>query len=154
MNAIDPLGLKLCRVRLPNTGPNARPYLDDKFYPAVAKWLGLNQADGINVQINRTFRTTADQANLGAGAITPARPGNSLHEAGWAIDINWMNGLTSSQRATVLSNAKEVGLSWGGNFRTPDRPHFFQDPGSRSSLIQQAQKDFADGTADGCTCSP
>lgn len=151
---VDPFGLKLCRVNLPNMGPNARPYLDDQFYPAVAKWLELNQADGINVRINRTFRTTADQANLGPGAITPARPGNSLHEAGWAIDINWVNGLTSAQRETVLSNAREAGLSWGGNFSSPDRPHFFQDPGNRSSLIQQAQKDFADGTANGCACSP
>jgi len=152
VNAIDPLGLKLCKVNLPNTGPNARPYLDDKFYPAVAKWLDLNTAAGIQVQINRTFRTTADQAGLGAGAITPAAPGNSLHEAGWAIDINWRNGLTNAQRATVLSNAGAAGLSWGGNFRTPDRPHFFQDPGNRSALIPQAQKDFANGNADGCTC--
>ncbi|WP_240126624.1 RHS repeat-associated core domain-containing protein [Thermomonas alba] len=149
---VDLFGLKLCRVKLPNTGPNARPYLDDKFYPAVAKWLELNQAARINVQINRTFRTTADQANLGAGAITPAKPGNSLHEAGWAIDINWANGLTSAQRSTVLQNATAAGLSWGGNFRTPDRPHFYQDPGNRSALIKQAQKDFVDGSADGCTC--
>lgn len=154
VDAIDPLGLKLCRVNLPNTGPNARPYLDDGFYPAVAKFLELNQADGISTRINRTFRTTSDQANLGAGAITPAKPGNSLHEAGWAIDINFSSGLTNSQRAALLQNATESGLSWGGNFRTPDRPHFFQDPGNRQALIKQAQKNFASGAADGCTCGP
>jgi RHS repeat-associated protein len=152
VNAVDPLGLKLCRVNLPNTGPNARPYLDDKFYLAIEKWLDLNNAAGIQVQLNRSFRTTADQAGLGLGAITPAAPGNSLHEAGWAIDINWQNGLTNAQRAKVLSNAGVAGLSWGGNFRTPDRPHFFQDPGNRSALIKQAQQDFANGNADECTC--
>jgi len=149
---IDPLGLKLCRVNLPNTGPKARPYLDDGFYPAVAKWLELNQADGINVRINQTFRTTADQFNLDSDSITPARPGNSLHEAGWAIDIDGVNKMTSAQRASVLGNATAAGLNWGGNFRTPDHPHFYQDPGNRHRLIQQAQKDFASGAADECTC--
>lgn len=153
---VDPLGLKLCRVNLPNMGPKARPYLDDGFYPAVAKFLELNQADGIDTRINRTFRTTADQAGLGAGAINPAKPGNSLHEAGWAIDINFDTGLTAAQRTAVLGNAREAGLTWGGTFKKPgpDRPHFFQDPGNRQALIKQAQKDFASGAADGCTCGP
>jgi RHS repeat-associated protein len=151
--AIDRFGLKLCRVTLKNMGANARTYLDDGFYPAVKKWLGLNEADGITVQINRTFRTSDDQAHLGAGAITPARPGHSLHEAGWAIDINWVNGLTVDERAIVLANATAVGLKWGGNtFRKPDRPHFYQDPGGREDLIKRAQQDFADGSAAECEC--
>lgn len=151
ISLVDFTGLKLCRVDLPNMGPNARPYLDDQFSPLVKNWLNLNQSAGIDVAINRTFRTTADQANLGPGAITPAQPGTSLHEAGWAIDISW-NALSATQRSVVLQNASTAGLSWGGNFSTPDRPHFFKDPGHRETLIPQAQSDFSNGAANACTC--
>ena len=38
--------------------------LDDSFAPEVEQWLALNEADGIDLQLNSAFRSTANQAGL------------------------------------------------------------------------------------------
>lgn len=146
---IDPFGLELCQAKLPGLGDT---HLDTNFEPLVQSWIDLNVADGVDVTFISAFRATAAQAGLNnRNAITPARAGNSLHEAGYAVDISW-NSLTAAERDIVTANATEAGLSWGGNFRTPDRVHFYDDPGNRAQLIRDAQERYQDGTADTCTC--
>ncbi len=146
---VDPSGLELCQANLPGLGDT---HLDTNFQPAVQSWIDLNVAAGVNVTFTSAFRSTAAQGGLNTGnAITPAGAGNSLHEAGYAVDISW-SSLTQAQRGTVTTNATTAGLSWGGNFRTPDNVHFYSDPGNRTQLIQDAQQRYQDGTADTCTC--
>lgn len=145
---IDPLGLELCQVNL-----NGRAdQLDTNFSPLVQAWNTLNLADGITVSFTSAFRSTAAQGGLNStNAITPAPAGNSLHEAGYAVDISW-NSLTATQRTTVRANATAAGLSWGGNFSRPDKVHFFFDPGNRATLIQSAQEANDNGSSNQCTC--
>ncbi len=114
----------LCNTTLPGLGHAVMtPGMDN----LVSLWQANNAVSGINVSFTSAFRTVARQATLHADptAITPATW--SLHEAGWAADIN-TNLLTRAQLSTVVSNAQDSGLDWGGNFAHPDPRHFFHDP--------------------------
>ena len=70
-----------------------------------------------------------------------------MHSCGFAIDINYSSlsdipdGLTGDQQRQIIRDAATAaGLSWGGDFRRPDLPHFFNDPGgNRRQLINNAQ---------------
>jgi RHS repeat-associated protein len=148
LSFIDSLGLELCQVDLPGIG---KTYLDSAFAPIVSSWLAANAAVGVNVSVTSAFRTTAQQATLGPAAITPAPASNSLHEAGFAVDIGW-RALSAAQQSVVLSNAAAAGLNWGGNFRSPDPVHFFRDPGDRGQAIQDAQERYQSGSANACGC--
>lgn len=150
---VDLLGLDLCNISLPGL-PNAM--LDSAFAPEVENWLALNQADGINLQLASAFRPTDTQASLATDptATTPAPPGSSLHEAGFAVDVgrrSW-NALTPEQQAEVVENAATAGLDWGKNFSTPDPRHFYDDPGDRQTRIPEAQQQAANGVD--CDCNP
>jgi RHS repeat-associated protein len=148
INLVDPSGLRLCRKNLPGLG---NTHLDDAFSPLVNNWISANTASGINVSFTSAFRTTAGQQNLqnNPNAITPAAAGSSLHEAGFAVDIAWSQ-LTQQQQTTVVQNAQNAGISWGGNFTTPDNVHFYSDPGNRTAQIQQAQQASQQGV--NCDC--
>jgi hypothetical protein len=149
----DPFGLKLRPTDLPGK-PGA--YIDSDFLSSVTNWLAADSADGINTTVTSTFRTASAQANPGSNWTTPApASGNmaSLHEAGRAVDIS-MHSLTTSQQATAIANAAANGISWGGNFKYPGAyPElFYIDPGNRANLIQQAQEDYKNGSAEKCGC--
>lgn len=139
-NAIDPWGLRLCRTTLPGLG---RAYVDSELYPSLQQWIEYNRNHGFNVTFTEAFRTSEYQAGLqsNSNAITPAKPGTSLHEAGFAVDISWRR-LPRAQQAEVVRNAALAGLSWGGNFRKPDQVHFYVDPGHRASRIADAQRQY------------
>jgi hypothetical protein len=148
VNFWDPFGLRLCRISLPGIG---QAYLDDAFSPMVKEWIKANGGAGINVIVSEAFRTTEQQHALqgNPNAITPVAGGNSLHEAGFAVDIRW-GLLSQQQKAVVRQNAINVGLSWGGNFNNPDPVHFYFDPGNRSHRIKQAQEEYQQGV--NCEC--
>jgi RHS repeat-associated protein len=148
---VDPFGLKLCKVFLPGLG---NTYLDDSFYPRVKKWMDANDKAGIPIDFSQGFRTTEQQQALASdpAATTPAAPGNSLHEAGFAVDIRWSK-VPKSQQGIVVQNATNVGLVWGGNFKhpKPDPVHFQRDPGNRKDRIKEAQDEYNKGVT--CECA-
>jgi RHS repeat-associated protein len=151
-NSIDPWGWKLCRTTLPGLG---NVYMDDQLFPLVERWIYLNQMTGIDAVFTEAFRTTAYQAGLqsNSNAITPAKAGSSLHEAGFAVDISWRR-LSAEQQAEVVLNAETAGLSWGGYFgKKPDRVHFYHDPGNRRSRISKAQQDYKGASKCNDQCS-
>jgi len=145
----DPLGLKLCRIRLQGMGD---AYIDDSIIPLVRNWIALNEAVPISVNFTEAFRLSAYQAALSSNpnVITPATPGSSLHEAGFAVDIAWSR-IPKNLRPLVVSNAQRSGLNWGGEFKKPDPVHFYYDPGNRKQLIRDAQKEYTRGAQ--CRCS-
>jgi len=58
--------------------------------------------------------------------VTKAKPGQSWHEAGLAVDFAWKVGNSVSwdgpwEKLGTL--AESLGLKWGGRWRSPDRPH-------------------------------
>ena len=148
---VDPFGLKLCKVFLPGLG---NTYLDDSFYPRVKKWMDANDKAGIPIDFSQGFRTTEQQQALASdpAATTPAAAGNSLHEAGFAVDIRWSK-VPKSQQGIVVQNATNAGLVWGGNFKhpKPDPVHFQRDPGNRKDRIKEAQDEYKKGAI--CECA-
>ncbi|MBF7981741.1 MULTISPECIES: RHS repeat-associated core domain-containing protein, partial [Rahnella] len=139
VKGIDPLGLTLVSANLPGLGDT---YLDDSFLPAVESFISYASENGVNLHFNSAYRSPQHQAALhnDPNAITPAD--RSLHSCGFAVDVNY-SSLPASQQQIVLAAASAAGLSWGGNFRTQDPPHFYSDPGGdRDSLIQNATQEY------------
>jgi RHS repeat-associated protein len=133
---------ELAHAEFKRMRPDVKPYLDDEFYPKVQKFFGLLEDQGINPTVTDAFRTPSDQQNrLQTSNFGPAQVGTSLHEAGFAIDINW-GSYNSSQRSLILDAARDAGLSWGGAFKKYDPVHFYYDPGNRSTLIPAAQQQY------------
>ena len=84
-------------------------YVDDKAYTQVTGFLMDLQDWGIDVKVTDAFRTNGMQAILSGNQYGGAAYGTSLHEAGFAIDINWKD-LASDQRTFALDRANAWGL--------------------------------------------
>ena len=95
----------------------------------VAAFRELNE-HGIEPQINSGFRNEKDQTGLrkGGAGKNPVAKGTSLHQAGYAVDIN---GTKDPKFKTIRRVMKKHGFSWGGYFKEPDPPHFFMNPFGR-----------------------
>lgn len=108
----------------------------DKLTPAMKKrvelfMLKVKEA-GIAVLITETYRTPERQKILYAQGRTA--PGkivtntlNSNHVKGEAIDVAFLLGdkaVYSGDWAKLATIGKSVGLLWGGDWKSPDRPHF------------------------------
>lgn len=122
-------------------------YFDPAVADRVRDFIDRNQAAGIDVRFASGFRTTSGQEDLqhDPTATTPAKPGNSLHEAGRAFDI-LLDEDTRAHLDQIVENAEKAGLSWGGAFRSPDPGHFFVEVpegiGNREPRIRRAQERF------------
>ena len=123
-------------------------YVDDQAHTQFTGFLMDLQDWGINVKVTDAFRTNGMQALLSGNSYGGATYGNSLHEAGFAIDINW-NSLSSDQQKFALDRASAWGLKWGGDFNPYDPVHFYVDAfktrQERVQAIKNAQKDFMEG---------
>lgn len=137
-------GLK--QVELPGLGST---YLDAQFQPKVEQFIENAKTAGVDLTFNSAYRTPEKQESLKSdkNAITPAD--NSLHSAGFAVDVNFTSlkdikgGLTGDeQRSAIKTAASDAGLNWGGEFKKSDPPHFYVDPGNRQELIEAATKKY------------
>jgi RHS repeat-associated protein len=152
INLIDPSGLRLCKTKLPGQGWT---YLDDAFAPKVDDFLATAKRLGVpNLIVKSAYRSRDRQAELrnDPNATTPAK--NSLHSAGWAIDVNYRK-YSSDQQELIRDAATSAGLDWGGNFTKPDDVHFYDDPTNgdkkaRKKLIDDATIVYESGSS--CTC--
>lgn len=90
---------------------------------------------GYTIEVVQGLRTFAEQDALFAQGrtkpgqiVTRAKGGQSNHNYGAACDLapfkdgkpDWND---AKAFALIGSEAKKQGLEWGGDFRTPDRPH-------------------------------
>ncbi len=105
--------------------------------------LTVAQADGIELAITSGHRSNEEQARLYAQGrtapgpiVTGAKPGTSWHNHRLAFDVaplnaagkpHWPNDLGLWER--IGRHGESVGLSWGGRWTKPDRPHFEYHPG-------------------------
>ena len=139
MAFVDPEGLELVPVSLPGL---PRTYIDNEFKPRVLDFIQNARTAGVELKFNYAYRTPALQAALrnNPTAITPAK--QSLHSCGFAVDINFRSRSEEDQRK-ILKAARDAGLSWGGDFKKPDWPHFYTDPGfSRTEKINNSYQEF------------
>jgi hypothetical protein len=110
LSGVDPLGLVLVPVTLPGRGDT---YLDSSMVGPVTDFSANAAAAGVPITFSSAFRSTDTQGTLNSSnSTTPAAAGTSLHEAGYAVDINWSQ-VPASQRDAVVKAAAEAGLSWG-----------------------------------------
>lgn len=63
-------------------------YVDDQAHTQFTGFLIDLQDWGINVKVTDAFRTNGMQALLSGNSYSGVAYGSSLHEAGFAIDIN------------------------------------------------------------------
>ena len=102
-----------------------KPYFDDTIVDKVKGFFDDLLSLGVPVEMTSGFRTTAGQGQVNGAYGVQAAPGNSLHEAGYAFDINYAN-LATEQQELARSIATKYGFSWGGSFDDPI--HFYTDP--------------------------
>jgi len=85
-------------------------------------------------QVTQAFRSYPDQAKLyfqgrttPGSIVTNARPGESAHNFGLAVDLVHMLGNKPDWYTPAYDilgpNCTALGLVWGGNWSKPDRPH-------------------------------
>lgn len=118
---------RVIQTLLPEVQPKARALV----HAAAAHW--------IHIEVTSGYRSYDEQDELYAQGrtkpgviVTNARGGYSSHNFGTAFDITVFEGLAPKwdgpEYATVGQLGKEIGLSWGGDWSTPDEPHFSLRP--------------------------
>ncbi|PPK80604.1 peptidoglycan L-alanyl-D-glutamate endopeptidase CwlK [Lacrimispora xylanisolvens] len=119
----------------------------------AAKLTAESDKQGLKIAIGETYRTVEEQDALYAQGRT--KPGNkvtnapgstysSYHQWGTAFDIYRNDGLGAYNEAgnffgRVGAIGVNIGLEWGGNWKSPvDKPHFqLPDWGSSTSGIKK-----------------
>lgn len=98
--------------------------------------VNLARGEDILLRVTSARRTFAEQANLYARGrtvpgkiVTNAKPGQSYHNYGLALDVVEMrDGKTpiwvNPNWARIGEIGKALGFEWGGDWNHPDKPHF------------------------------
>ena len=121
--------------------PQVQPYARALYFKA--------RDHGITINIISGLRTYAEQDALYARGrtapgkkVTNARGGYSNHNFGIAFDIGVFEGNrylpSSSKYKAVGVLGQELGLEWGGNWKTiVDQPHFQLRPGWSAQMSER-----------------
>lgn len=108
-------------------------------------------ANGVNLRVTSAFRSYRMQRELYAQGrtkpgkvVTRAKPGQSWHNFGLAFDVVEIRGgramWENSKWPEIGQWGKELGLEWGGDWKSfKDRPHF-QD--KRGMTLAQAHAKY------------
>lgn len=123
----SPMPDEINNFRIQTLHPSIRSKVQDFIAAAAAK--------GINLRITSGYRTYAEQQALyNQGRTTPgaivtkAKPGESLHNFGLAIDVvPIVNGKAdwNYDWQKIADIAKPLGFEWGGDWTSfKDKPHF------------------------------
>ena len=127
---------------------NLRPEFAEKISKLIA---AAEQATGERVRVVQGYRDPKEQAQYYADYIgkeitydgqtykpNPARkgiiaapPGQSKHQFGLAVDVS-----AGKARDWMAQHAGEYGITWGGNWRHSDPPHFQMEGGGQESTLQ------------------
>lgn len=114
--------------------------LHDKLIPITKRFLKECEEHGVPVFLTGTLRSWDEQAALYAkgrtakgSVVTKAKPGESWHNYGLAFDVAFVSppakGLYDGDWKKVGQIGTELGLIWGGNFKSiVDKPHFEWHP--------------------------
>lgn len=108
----------------------------DELHPLAKQACNLFLAEckkqGVNVFITETYRSQARQNYLyeqgrtrSGQVVTWTKSSNHTGRMAWDIAVSPPKALydiTTLNKAGAI--AKELGITWGGSWKTPDRPHF------------------------------
>lgn len=110
-------------------------YIDHTIYDDVKSLLENAAENEIPIHINSSFRTNKKQAGLtDENSTTPAKEGNSPHNAGLALDFNLYtddkvdkgmikSNSTVTKEHKFIKKIKDKEWRWGGNFTKSDKIH-------------------------------
>lgn len=116
---------------IPLANSKTLPYFDASIVDQIYSFFEDAEDQEIPVVMTSGFRTTATQTNLTGNQYGGAAAGSSLHEAGFAFDVN-LKDLTADEQEQILNIAADNGFEWGGMFTKPDVIHFYVDPFTNS----------------------
>ncbi len=135
-SAMNPLryydydGRELTKTKLPRQAGVF--YLDDTIAHNVISFLNNCHKRGVDLSAGEHYRTEAYNQKLIYDFDHKKNPNiikrpaeNSLHRAGFAIDIANFNSLSYSDKAIVVEEANRAGLQWGNSFSDP--VHFYKE---------------------------
>lgn len=123
--------------------------LDPELRILASRFLYDCEKQGIKVTIYCTFRTLEEQAvEYAKGRTTPGKkvtnapPGYSWHNYGLAFDcVPVVNGKSvwNDQKLwdKIGAIGKALGMEWGGDFSSPDCPHFQYPNGKTLEQMRQ-----------------
>jgi hypothetical protein len=113
----------------------------------------INEVDaklGIKLRVSQALRTSSVQDDLYAqgrttdgSIVTNAKGGESYHNYGLAIDVVEISGgqaVWNTNWSAIAEIGMSHGFSWGGNWSTPDNPHFQMNFGLSIQQLQQGQR--------------
>ena len=158
--AIDPNGEELVAIQLMNAksvsvNSSTRGHVivvDRSMVPRVAALISGAEGSGTRLNISSSFRTNEEQGGLNSSnAVTPAAAGSSPHNAGLAIDGT--DGKTKSLPDSVVDQAEDLGMRWGGNFKKADDVHVdgVESSAQKAQLTKENQQQWKSGTIPGMT---
>lgn len=133
------------------------PNVNRDFANRVRDTIERARREGMDMQTGHTFRSIAEQDALYAQGrtvpgdrVTNARGGQSWHNYGLAADVAFStpNGQPSWPEDGNWTRygqiAEDHGLTWGGHWRNPDRPHVEYHPGfgagDAGQFVQDARR--------------
>ncbi len=123
--------------------PEVRPYARTLVQKAAAVGITIKVISGLRTYDEQNALYAQGRSKPGS-RVTNAQGGFSNHNFGIAFDIGVFKGANyipeSAQYKVVGALGMEIGLEWGGNWKTiKDEPHFQLRP---SWAAQQAERDM------------
>jgi hypothetical protein len=134
------------------------PNVNQDFANRVRDTIERARREGMDMQTDRVYRSIAEQDALYAqgrtapgNRVTNARGGQSWHNYGLGADVvfstptgqpSWPENGNWTRYGQI---AQDNGLTWGGNWRNPDRPHVEYHPGFGAGDAGQFARDVRQG---------
>ena len=123
-------------------------------HPQLQNWIGLLQekcaAQGLRLGISECYRTVAEQDALYAkgrtapgSIVTNAKGSNYSSQHQWYVACDFFQNVPGNLYPADFMNqvgamAKSVGLGWGGDWKTVDKPHLYlKDWGADPTLLKK-----------------
>ncbi len=111
----------------------------------IARFVKKLEKEGNTVILTSGYRSFLHQQSLYQSGQTPAPPGGSYHNYGFAVDMN-VDGLkkaSSKSKWQPFGNIgkNDFGLRWGGDFSNYDPIHFDDGNIFNISLLKKAYEE-------------
>jgi len=121
--------------------------INKDFIPYAQMLNAAAKSAGVTLLITGHFRP---YGYVVTGAKYPPAQ-NSPHKAGMALDVNVITSggslcnydcLSNGNQRTFIRAATAMGISWGGDLRSPDYVHFYHTPANFDKSVQQMNANY------------
>lgn len=122
------------------------PYdsLHPNLKPKALALISEAKKQGIELRITSGLRSWDDQTKLynqgrltEGKIVTNAKAGDSMHNYGLAFDVVPVEGYSSKNWGKIGEIGKKLGLTWGGDWKFKDMPHFELKTGKTLAQLKE-----------------